>query len=220
VAAGALAAASESGRAEARARHALPYLDGLNVAARYAICIVTGLLVGGGAAVHAVRAGFSDGTLSSGPWETGKDFGSADASALVRARVALAGLLALPRGEAMYFTARTDSSGEPLDGRCRYAIHGGRFDARWWSITLYDRTGYLIPNPWHRYSVGSSAVPSGSADDWTIAIDPAEQPGLWIPSTDAPAFDLTLRLYHPGAAIREAPQSAAMPEIRRMACTK
>src|SRR5262245_47249006 len=103
-------------------------------AARYAVCIVLGLLAGAGAAVHAVRAGFADGTLASGPWQTGRDFGTADASALVRARVALSGLLALPRSEAMYFTARTDSAGAPLEGRCRYAIRGGRFAARWWSI--------------------------------------------------------------------------------------
>src|SRR5262249_33195055 len=156
----------------------------LKTATRYAICIGIGLLAGGGAALHAVRAGFSDGTLASGPWETGRDFGSARASALVRARVALRGLLAPPRSEAIYFTARTDSRGAALDGRCRYAIRGGRFDARWWSITLYDRAGYLVPNPWHRYSIGSAAVPP-EADSWTAAIDPAEQPGLWIPSTNA-----------------------------------
>jgi hypothetical protein len=167
--------------------------------------------------VQAVRAGFSDGTLASGPWETGRDFGSADASALVRARVALRGLLALPRSEAMYFTARTDSAGRPLEGRCRYEIRGGRFDARWWSITLYDRAGWLVPNPWHRHSVGSRAV-DAQADAWTIAVAAAEQPDPWIPSTNAPHFDLTLRLYHPGSALRDTPQRVAMPEIRRVEC--
>ena len=168
--------------------------------------------------MQAVRQGFSDGSLASGPWETGKDFGSADASALVRARVALRGLLALPRSEAMYFTARTDSGGAPLDGNCRYEIRGGRFDARWWSITLYDRAGWLVPNAWHRHSVDSGAVPPGSADAWSIAVAGEEQSGLWIPSTGAPRFDLTLRLYHPGDALREAPQQSVMPEIRRLGC--
>jgi hypothetical protein len=192
----------------------------VNTVARYALCIAVGLLAGTGVAVHAVRAGFSDGTLASGPWETGKDFGSTDASPLVRARVALRGLLALPRSEAMYFTAHTDSDGAELDGRCGYAIRGGRFDARWWSITLYDRAGYLVANPWHRYSVGSAAIPPEPADRWTIAVDPAEQPGLWIPSTDAPHFELTLRLYHPGAAYRESPETADMPEIVRLECAQ
>jgi hypothetical protein len=185
--------------------------------ARYALCIAIGLLAGAGSAVQAVRAGFSDGTLASGPWETGRDFGSADASALVRARVALRGLLALPRSEAMYFTARTDSAGQPLAGRCRYEIRGGRFDARWWSITLYDRAGWLVPNDWHRYSVGSRAV-EAQADAWTIAVAPSEEAGPWIPSTNAPEFELTLRLYHPGAALRDTPDQVAMPEIRRGEC--
>ena len=177
------------------------------------------MLAGGGSAVQAARQGFADGTLASGPWQTGRDFGSAEASALVRARVALSGLLALPRSEAMYFTARTDSAGDLLDGRCRYAIRGGRFDARWWSITLYDRAGYLVSNPWGRYSVGSSAVAPGG-DAWTIAVAPDEQPGLWIPSTNAAGFDLTLRLYHPGAGLRDAPERSAMPEIARLACAR
>ena len=168
--------------------------------------------------MQAVRQGFSDGSLASGPWETGKDFGSTDASALVRARVALRGLLALPRSEAMYFTARNDSSGAALDGSCRYEIRGGRFDASWWSITLYDRAGWLVPNSWHRHSVGSGAVPPDSADAWSIAVAADEQPGLWIPSTGAPQFDLTLRVYHPGAALRDAPEQSVMPEIRRLGC--
>ena len=137
----------------------------------------------------------------------------------MRARVALRGLLALPRNEAMYFTARTDSSGAALDGSCRYEIHGGRFDARWWSITLYDRAGWLVPNSWHRHSVGSGAVPAEQVDGWEIAVAPAEQSGLWIPSTGAPQFDLTLRLYPPGAPLRDAPQLAVMPEIRRLGCS-
>jgi hypothetical protein len=66
--------------------------------------------------------------------------------------------------------------------------------------------------------VGSSAVPRESADAWAIAVAPDEQPTLWIPSTNAPQFELTLRLYHPGAALRDAPQEYAMPEIRRIAC--
>jgi hypothetical protein len=120
------------------------------------------------------------------------------------------------RGDVLH--ARTDQTGAALDGTCRYEIRGGRFDARWWSITLYDRAGWLVANPWHRHSVGSAAVPPESADAWTISVAPAEHPGLWIPSTGAPQFELTMRLYHPGSALRETPQEAAMPEIRRIAC--
>ena len=52
------------------------------------------------------------------------------------------------------------------------------------------------------------------------AVAPGERPGLWIPSTGAPQFDLTLRLYHPGAELRDAPERSAMPEIARLECAR
>ncbi len=86
---------------------------------RYAICIVLGVVVGVAFAVYQVRSGLADGTITNGAWTTGKSFGTADADALTRARVALGGLLALPAKEAMYFTANVDDEGEPLE----WALH-------------------------------------------------------------------------------------------------
>ncbi|MFN3451713.1 MAG: hypothetical protein ACK4ZE_06100, partial [Sphingorhabdus sp.] len=76
---------------------------------RYGICIALGLLGGSAFAVQQVRGGLNDGMVEVGPWQTGKSFGTVDASALTRAKVALSGLLALPSKEAMYFTAQKDS---------------------------------------------------------------------------------------------------------------
>jgi len=196
----------------------LSYADGLSPAARYATCLLLGLLAGGGAAVQAVRQGFSDGTLASGPWETGKDFGSADASALVRARVALRGLLALPRDEAMYFTARTDSAGVPFDGRCRYEIRGGRFDARWWSITLYGSDDFLIPNSANRYSVTKNNVKRGADGAFVIRLSSVEERNNWI-ATSPDGFQITLRLYNPGPAVKDNPATTPLPSIVKEACT-
>jgi hypothetical protein len=42
-------------------------------------------------AVHQVRSGLAEGMLTIGGWTTGTSFGTADADALARARVALAG---------------------------------------------------------------------------------------------------------------------------------
>ena len=78
---------------------------------RYVICVALGLIGGAAYAVQQVRDGLNDGLVSSGPWETGKSFGTLDASTLTRAKVALSGLLALPAKEAMYFTATHDSDG-------------------------------------------------------------------------------------------------------------
>ena len=63
---------------------------------RYSVCIALGLVGGMAVAVQQVRGGLNDGRISNGPWETGKSFGTVDASTLTRAKVALSGLLALP----------------------------------------------------------------------------------------------------------------------------
>lgn len=109
-------------------------------------------------AVQQVRDGLNGGLVSSGPWETGKSFGTLDASTLTRAKVALSVLLALPAREAMYLTATRDSNGRALDGRCTYEVRGGTLDGRWWSVTLYEGEGWLVKNAAKRWSVAANAV--------------------------------------------------------------
>ena len=124
---------------------------------RYAITIALALAGGTAFAVNQVRGGLNDGRVSNGPWETGKSFGTVDASALTRAKVALSGLMALPAKEAMYFTATRDSDGRALDGRCTYDVRGGKLDGRWWSVTLYEGEGWLVKNAANRWSAHAAS---------------------------------------------------------------
>lgn len=185
---------------------------------RYGICIALGLFAGTAYAVQAVRGGVNEGMISVGAWQTGKNFGSADASALTRAKVALSGLLALPANEAMYFTAARDSDGRALEGRCRYRVSGGALDGRWWSITLYEGEGWLVKNPANRWSIPASAVSADASGRWSFAVAPSAEPGIWLPSGSANAFQLTLRLYHPSTAIPARPDQAQLPIITRQDC--
>lgn len=185
---------------------------------RYAICITLGLIGGAAYAVHQVRGGLADGTITIGAWTTGKSFGSTDATALTRAKVALSGLLALPAKEAMYFTARVDSGGKPLDGRCTYQVSGGKLDGRWWSVTLYQGEGWLVKNAANRWSVPAHAAVQNEGEGWSFTVAPDEQPAAWLPSGGVKAFDLTLRLYHPSAAMMADPAKAALPTIKRQGC--
>lgn len=185
---------------------------------RYGICIALGLVAGTAYAVQAVRGGLNDGMISVGPWQTGKSFGSADASALTRAKVSLSGLLALPANEAMYFTADRDSDGRALEGRCSYRVSGGKLDGRWWSITLYEGEGWLVKNAANRWSIPASAVSTDASGRWSFAVAPRAEPGIWLPTGSAKAFQLTLRLYHPSAAIQAAPNRAQLPNIARQEC--
>jgi hypothetical protein len=185
---------------------------------RYGICIALGLMGGGAVAVQQVRGGLNDGMVEIGPWQTGKSFGTVDASALTRAKVALSGLLALPAKEAMYFTAQKDSDGRALDGRCNYVVRGGKLDGRWWSVTLYEGEGWLVKNATKRWSVPASGVAVDDAGGWLFTVSPSAQSGTWIPTGSVPKFDLTLRLYHPSATTIQSPETAQLPTIERKEC--
>lgn len=185
---------------------------------RYGICIALGFLGGGAVAVQQVRGGLNDGLILNGPWETGKSFGTVDASRLTRAKVALSGLLALPAKEAMYFTAQKDSDGRALDGRCIYVVRGGKLDGRWWSVTLYEGEGWLVKNAAKRWSVPASAVAVDETGSWSFIVSPSAQSGAWLPTGSVPKFDLTLRLYHPSATTIKSPETAQLPTIERKEC--
>ncbi len=185
---------------------------------RYALCIALGLIGGAAFAVQQVRVGLNDGLVSNGPWETGKSFGSVGATALTRAKVALSGLLALPAKEAMYFTATHDSKGRALNGRCTYAVRGSKLDGRWWSVTLYEGKGWLVKNAVNRWSVPASAVAKDAQGAWTFTVSPNAQGSIWLPTGSVPAFDLTLRLYHPSSAVMNHPEKAQLPAIDRTGC--
>lgn len=148
-----------------------------------------------------------------GAWSTGTDFGSAEASSLTRAVIALRGLLALPQREARYYNAAVDDAGRPLNGHCQYRVTGGAIPARWWSITLYDQQGFLVRNAAGIYSVAGGAAPDPA--NWSITIGPGRQPGLWLPSGDIDRFELTLRTYLPEGEVLTAAQ---LPHIEQGVC--
>ena len=186
--------------------------------ARYLICIVAGLGLGSGAAVWNVRAGAWGSSVRIGAWTTGTDYGAAEAGAYTRAVVALRGLLALPRREARYYNAALDDGGRPLDGRCHYRVSGGEVGGQWWSLTLYDRDGYLVANPAGVYSVPSIALPPAQLSAWSVTVAPSPQPGRWLPTAGLERFELTLRVYLPeGGGGTNLPRER-LPRIERLSC--
>lgn len=185
----------------------------------YVLLVVLGLVLGFGLAVRSVRAGGLGSGERIGAWETGRDFGSKDQSARTRAVVALRGLLALPASEARYYTAGVDDGGQPLTANCSYRLTGGRLAAQFWTMTLYDRAGYLVPNAAGVFSVGSMTMPAAEQGRWTILVGPTPQPGRWLP-TDATAdpFALTLRAYLPADGGNGNFTAAELPSIRKEGC--
>ena len=185
----------------------------------YVACIIAGLVLGFGWAVHSVRAGSLSSGERIGAWQTGRDFGTMDQSASTRAVVALRGLLALPASEARYYTADVDDGGQQLAGNCTYRLTGGALAAQFWTVTLYDAAGYLVPNAANVFSSGSMTMPPAEQRRWTILVAPTRQPGRWLPTVGkADAFALTLRAYLPADGGKGNFTAAELPSIRKEGC--
>ena len=64
---------------------------------RYGICIALGLVGGAGYAISQVRGDYTAKQISNGPWNANTIQGTEKATALIRAKVALHGIMALPQ---------------------------------------------------------------------------------------------------------------------------
>lgn len=186
---------------------------------RYSITLLGGLAVGLGAAWALTNGGLGDGAIRNGPWTTSLGYGTKATDPLTRAMVARSGLLALPARETIYWMAKTDASGVPLDGNCRYSLSGTPLDARWWSVTVYNDTGYLVDNPAGVWSVNGANVALDADGAWRVVISPDKlADAAWLPGVKGEPFQLTLRMYNPGAAFRADPTKAVLPKIVKEGC--
>lgn len=184
--------------------------------------VALALVLGVGSALLFVRGAGLGGDLTVGPWTTSTIIGSNEADPYTRAKVAVAGLLALNRSETIYFTAAHDDTGDLLRRGCTYKIMGSDPPARWWSITLYGADHFLVPNPEGRYSYGGNTVTREDDGSFVISVGPEEEDGNWIPTDDGltdDTFTLTLRLYNPEEAAARDPSGVALPQIAKEACT-
>lgn len=157
----------------------------------------------------------SDYGTAVGAWRVSTLAGSPDADLLTRARVAVKALLALERGETMYYVAATDSEGAPLSSRCSYRVSGTPPQARWWSITAYADDFFLFPDGQRRYSVNGGTATLDAEGRFAFVSGPrAPADALpWLPTPGARGLLFTLRVYQPAAALHAAPHSLAPPRI-------
>lgn len=193
----------------------------MKLALKLLATVLVALVLGAGSAVLLVRSGGLGAQTATGPWETDLTIGSMEADPYTRARVAVAGLLALNRNETIYFTAGRDGGGERLRVSCGYRIEGTDPPARWWSITLYGDDHFLVSNPQQRYSYGGETVARNEDGSFTIAVGPNETDGNWIPTGDGltgDTFTLTLRLYNPDENAARNPSGIVLPQIAKEAC--
>lgn len=130
---------------------------------------------------------------------------------LTRAAVALTGLGALTREEAMYMRAVAPNGGPIFDSdqAWRLTFPAERLppvDA-FWSLSMYEATSegqlYFTRNPINRYSIGDRTRglqrnADGSLDLWISRADPGEaRRANWLPAPASGPYAMHLRAYLP-----------------------
>lgn len=162
------------------------------------------------------RVGMSG--VDAGIWRTNLLAGSREADAYTRARIALGAVLALDRGETLYYTTDHDNEGNTLRAECRYRIDGTPPPARWWSITAYAADHFLFANAERRYSISGENALLDDAGRFAALISPRSgDPDMpWIPTSGTGGMRLTLRLYGAGEPLQRDPGALAAPSVKRL----
>jgi len=155
-------------------------------------------------------------------WRVSMRTGEFGSNYLLRAAIAVHSLGNPVPEEAMFFHGFFDCEGKKLNGRYRYRIRfpaGGMppVDA-FWSLTVYDRDGWLVPNPIDRYSLSdrSRGLVYNSDKSLDIIIQhkaPPHRRSNWLP-TPKGEFTISLRTYLPKKELLEL--KWAIPPIERL----
>ncbi|MDN5384092.1 MULTISPECIES: DUF1254 domain-containing protein [Streptomyces] len=142
-------------------------------------------------------------------WRVALDLGRYGTDYLRRAATAWQGLGANLPQDAVYPLVLTDSEGRQLNGAHRYTIRfapGSTPPANaFWSVTLYDQKGFLVPNSLDRYAIGHAVKPKADKDGSVVIHvrhdpPPPDQQSNWLPAPAGP-FNMILRMYWPRQSV-------------------
>jgi hypothetical protein len=148
-------------------------------------------------------------------WVMNTDSGVYGANYLKRAAVAMFEIGMNRPEDSIY----PDTGDSPLDGHNNYIMHFKKGELppvdEFWSVTVYDLHGFIVPNPTDRYTLGdrSNLKPSadGSLDIYLQNRSPgADKESNWLPMPTQP-FSLHARLYSPRPAAIDG--TWAMPPV-------
>lgn len=176
-------------------------------------------LVGLGTTYLALTRGAAFGSLHIGSWTAWPKTGTADADPYARATIARSGQLPVALGDGVSFTARTDDSGKPLDGRCDVTISGVTPAARFWTLTLYSPAGELVANSVNRHGFTSQEIVRIADGSFEIVAGPRANPGNWLPTGGVERYTLVLRLYDTAVGVStKVGHEVPMPAISTRGC--
>jgi hypothetical protein len=127
-------------------------------------------------------------------------------SYLKRAIIAMVGLGANPPEDAVYPMSVVDAEGKPLDAASKYVLRFKKDEIppveAFWSLTLYDKDGFPVPNRLKRQALGDRDKLKFDSDGSLEIYIQAGSPGKdrkanWLPAPKSGPFGVVLRLYAP-----------------------
>ena len=180
------------------------------------------ILIGGiGSHWYMVQAGSMFSVSRIGPWESWSNAARRNSDPYTRAHFARIGMLPLSADISRTYVARKDSDGQDLYSSCDYAIEGQEFAARWWSISVFDKDGALIPNPANRYAFSSDNIAISPDGRFVISLARDARPGNWLPTGGAGNIAVMLVLQNGNISVAESQRQSdeeTLPEIVRVKC--
>lgn len=182
------------------------------------LTLLAGLAVGTGSAWWIVAKAGGSGFARNG-WTASTTTGSPDADPWTRATVAVRGLLALQKSQAIYLTTRVDSQSVQLREACRYRVTGGPMPGRWWSVTVYAADNYLPRNDDDALSFDATEVTPDANGQWSAMLSAKrEGEGAWASTRNAANYDVTLRIYNPTPEVQADYARIPLPTVTRLDC--
>ncbi len=181
--------------------------------------LMCGLALGFLATWAVLDSGYGFGPLVVGPWTAWPQTGAPDIDPYARAALARRGEAPLARGLGIAFIARTNSNGDPLDGRCDYRISSPAPPARFWTLGLFDPNGAPLANDAQRHAYASGEVLRREGGKFDIEVARSARPGNWLSLGKARSFVIALHLYDTSIDVTAKPDPSAFPSIVRQACT-
>ena len=144
-------------------------------------------------------------------WTTADNGAAFGSDYFMRTAIARSNILVNKGNETKYFYQDLDAAGVRLNGGSRYSITFARGEPPvkgFWSLTLYDRFHFFVPNAVRRYSLGTKnrdLVPNadGSLTIWVQADEPTDKAhrSNWLPAPKGEDFSLYLRAYWPDQVV-------------------
>ncbi|MEM1371101.1 MAG: DUF1214 domain-containing protein [Pseudomonadota bacterium] len=182
-------------------------------------CIV---IVGGvGSSLYLVANGSGISTHSVGPWLAWVNEARPGSDPYTRAHFAQKGRLNLSSDIAATYTATRDDEGIRLHSSCEYTILGQDLDATWWSISVFDDKGLLIPNSSNRFAYSRDTIALRPNGRFILTLAREARPGNWLPTGGAGRLAVVLQLIEPSTDF-DPGQTAnivkALPSIKRERC--